>query len=178
MTNDPSPNPPLRTEHVADESNDAIVNPKPKRLTPTDLRRLRPTFIDVTVPNLGDIRLHRLPYSEALEMLTTVQNMRTRGPDEPDDATVEVDEIKAVLCGSLCASLGGEWDSESGLEALQGLHPDEVFTLSRIMNAISGVGVAIPVGADPWEWAVQYGRSMIAGGQSPENEAIETAKNE
>lgn len=186
---DTLPNPPFRTEPAVEAveavpvanatvTDQTAANSKPRFLTPSELRRRRPTFIDVTVPNLGNIRMNRLAYSDAMEMLTVVQNMRTPEPDDPDGATVDVDEIKLVLCAFLGASLGGEWNTDMGVETLQGLTPDEVFTLSRIMNAISGVGLPIPTDADPWQWAVDAGRKMVVGGSSPEREAIETAKNE
>jgi hypothetical protein len=143
----------------------APMPPVPALLTPEEFKRRRPAHYDVGVPDLGTLRFHRLPIDQMIRIQSEI-----------DDAThggeVETGEVREVLLDGIATSLQGEWDTDAGREILNGLSDNEVVVLTRIVNAVGGIGKPIPTGADPWKWSVELGQS------EKQETAVEAAKNE
>lgn len=162
---------PGQTKPIASEATQAeaskpqpTIQPPAGPLSPADVRRLRPSFLDVPVPSLGTLRLHRIGFQRMLEFQAALDEVRS-------DDEVEVADVVPHIRSIICASLGGEWDTEDGLEAISAIGEHELYMLSSIVNGLGGIGDPVPVGVNPWKWAEEKSRNK-------RKSAVETAKNE
>jgi hypothetical protein len=139
--------------------------PAPALLTLEEFKRRRPSHYDVSVPDLGTLRLHRLPIDQMIRIQSEID-------EATHDGELETGEVRDALIDGIASSLGGDWNTDAGREIVSGLTDNEVFVLTRIVNAVSGIGKPIPLDVDPWEWSVELGKSEKA------ETAVESAKNE